>query len=212
MGATAHLDLFNRTVAAFDSLSEDEADAYLDGDRTWKDGSDAASRTRSGSWKSSTASSKPCWKRRPHRPQRGLAPRPARPPGPGRRGSRPPHRRARVPDPEPGRTPGRGRRRRPADAPEFEVIIRELCDVAGHALVKITMGDPNYDHDGQTALAWHFTTDQGEFLMLEDDDEAFMIHPDTQGDPGRRRVRGRRRRRGLPSPALPPALVPRRRR
>ena len=26
MGAAAHLDLFNRTVAAFDSLSEEEAD------------------------------------------------------------------------------------------------------------------------------------------------------------------------------------------
>ncbi|KUM33721.1 DMP19 family protein [Arthrobacter sp. EPSL27] len=32
MGAAAHLDLFNRSAAAFDSLSEEEADAYLDGD------------------------------------------------------------------------------------------------------------------------------------------------------------------------------------
>ena len=66
------------------------------------------------------------------------------------------------------------------DTPEFEVIIRELCDVAGHTLLKITMGDPNYDHDGQRTLAWHFTTDQGEFLMLDDDREAVMIHPDTK--------------------------------
>ena len=66
------------------------------------------------------------------------------------------------------------------DTPEFEMIIRELCDVAGHTLLKITMGDPNYDHDGQTTLAWHFTTDQGEFLMLDDDQEAVMIHPDTK--------------------------------
>ena len=66
------------------------------------------------------------------------------------------------------------------DTPEFEVIIRELCDVAGHTLLKITMGDPNYEHDGQTSLAWHFTTDQGEFLMLDAEDEAVMIHPDTK--------------------------------
>jgi hypothetical protein len=65
-------------------------------------------------------------------------------------------------------------------APEFELIIRELCELAGHTLVKITMGDPNYNHDGQTTLAWQFTTDQGEFLMVEDDDEAFMIHPDSK--------------------------------
>ena len=65
-------------------------------------------------------------------------------------------------------------------APEFELIIRELCDLAGHTLLKITMGDPNYNHDGQATLAWHFTTDQGEFLMLDDDQEAVMIHPDTK--------------------------------
>ena len=66
------------------------------------------------------------------------------------------------------------------DAPEFELIIRELCDMAGHTLEQITMGDPNYEHNGETTLAWHFTTEQGEFLMLEDDEEAFMINPRTQ--------------------------------
>ena len=35
-------------------------------------------------------------------------------------------------------------------------------------------------HNGETTLAWHFTTEQGEFLMLEDDDEAFMLNPRTQ--------------------------------
>ncbi|MEY9778477.1 hypothetical protein ABH915_004085 [Arthrobacter sp. MW3 TE3886] len=66
------------------------------------------------------------------------------------------------------------------DAPEFEQIIRELCEIAGHSLERITMGDPNYAHNGETTLAWHFTTEQGEFLMLEDDDEAFMLNPRTQ--------------------------------
>lgn len=32
MGATAHLELFNRTAAAFDALSEEDEERYLDGD------------------------------------------------------------------------------------------------------------------------------------------------------------------------------------
>ena len=61
MGAAAHLDLFNRSAAAFDSLSEDDAAAYLDGDTELDGAMTAASRTPSGSWTSSTASSTPCW-------------------------------------------------------------------------------------------------------------------------------------------------------
>lgn len=64
--------------------------------------------------------------------------------------------------------------------PEFELIIRELCAVAGHELLKISMGDPNYEHNGETVLAWHFTTGQGEFIMIDDDEEAVMINPQTQ--------------------------------
>ena len=52
------------------------------------------------------------------------------------------------------------------------------------------MGDPNYEHNGETMLAWHFSTDQGEFLMMEDDEEAFMLNP---RDPGNRRGCGVRR-------------------
>ncbi len=66
------------------------------------------------------------------------------------------------------------------NAPEFELIIRELCDIAGYTLQKITMGDPNYEHNGETVLAWHFSTDHGDFLMIEDDDEAFMLNPETR--------------------------------
>ena len=65
------------------------------------------------------------------------------------------------------------------NAPEFELIIRELCDVAGHELQKITMGDPNYQHNGETVLGWHFTTDQGDFVMVEEGDEAYMISPSS---------------------------------
>ncbi len=42
MGATAHLALFNRTAAAFDALSEDDADTYLDGDTEHFDDADGA--------------------------------------------------------------------------------------------------------------------------------------------------------------------------
>jgi hypothetical protein len=65
-------------------------------------------------------------------------------------------------------------------APDFEIIIRELCSIAGYELLKITMGDPNYVHNGERALAWHFSTDHGGFLMVEEEDEAFMINPETQ--------------------------------
>ncbi|HEU4668686.1 MAG TPA: hypothetical protein VFS79_13595, partial [Arthrobacter sp.] len=66
------------------------------------------------------------------------------------------------------------------EAPDFEIIIRELCSIAGYELLKITMGDPNYVHDGERVLAWHFSTDHGDFLMVEEEDEAFMINPETQ--------------------------------
>lgn len=66
-----------------------------------------------------------------------------------------------------------------AEAPDFEVIIRELCGVAGYELEKITMGDPNYVYDGVKTLAWHFSTDHGDFLMVEEEDEAFMLNPET---------------------------------
>ena len=187
MGAAAHLDLFNRTVAAFEALSEEEADAYLDGDAELDggpnpgtdgiDGVPAGVRLLEeldGEFEAlleteDITALNAAWLRGQadllvldeEELDRHIA--------------------GRV-----SRIPNLAERQAEAaegdllDTPEFEVIIRELCDVAGHTLLKITMGDPNYDHDGQTALAWHFTTDQGEFLMLDDDQEAVMIHPDTK--------------------------------
>ncbi|MDJ0317919.1 MULTISPECIES: DMP19 family protein [Arthrobacter] len=66
------------------------------------------------------------------------------------------------------------------DAPEFELIIRELCELAGHTLEKIIMGDPHYARNGDTVLAWHFRTNKGDFIMLDDDIEAVMIDPATR--------------------------------
>lgn len=192
MGAVAHLDLFNRTVAAFDSLSEDDADTYLDGDAAGDAAGDAdgAGLEADGGTGASEAvrqleeldvefeelletediiALNAAWLRGQEdllvlddeELDRHIAARVARIPNLAER---------QAEAAEDARL----------DAPEFELTIRELCDVAGHALQKITMGDPNYDHNGEPTLAWHFSTDQGEFLMVEDDDEAFMIHPDTK--------------------------------
>ena len=185
MGAVAHLDLFNRTVAAFDSLSEDDADTYLDGDADGDAGLDA-----DGGAGASEAVRRleeldvefeelletediialnAAWLRGQEdllvlddeELDRHIAERVAR-----------------IPNLEERQAEAAEDAR--LDAPEFELTIRELCHVAGHTLQKITMGDPNYDHNGERTLAWQFSTDQGEFLMVEDDDEAFMIHPDTK--------------------------------
>jgi hypothetical protein len=190
MGALAHLDLFNRTVAAFEALSEDDAEAYLDGDahEGVEEDPDGGAAPDSSVFSEAVqlldeldgefeelletediTALNAAWLRGQEdllvlddeELDRHIAERVSR------------------------LTNLEERQAEAAEdalleAPEFELIIRELCDVAGHTLVKITMGDPNYDHNGEPTLAWHFSTDQGEFLMVEDDDEAFMIRPDTR--------------------------------
>jgi Domain of unknown function (DUF4375) len=64
--------------------------------------------------------------------------------------------------------------------PEFERIIRVLTETAGQDLEAITLGDPQFKWQGETAFAWHFTTDQGEYLMVERENEALMIDGDTR--------------------------------
>lgn len=189
MGATAHLDLFNRSVAAFDSLSDEEADAYLDGDAElgFDDDADGAGVSEAEAPEAvrlleqlddafeslleteDIVALNAAWLRS----QPDLLVLDA--------DELDRHIHERV-----SRIPNLAERQAEAaeeelrSAPEFELIIRELCEVAGQALVQITMGDPNYDHNGERVLAWHFTTDQGEFLMVEDDEEAYMIHPETR--------------------------------
>ena len=184
MGAGAHLDLFNRTEAAFDALSEEEAEAYLDRDAdldadrddTTGGVADAVRHLEELDVEFETlletediTALNAAW-------LRGQINLLVLDDGEIDR-----HIAERV-----SRIPNLAERQAEAaeddllDIPEFEVIIRELCDVAGHTLLKITMGDPNYDHDGQTTLAWHFTTDRGEFLMLDDELKAVMIHPETK--------------------------------
>ena len=177
MGAKAHLDLFNRTAAAFDALSEDDAEAYLDGDL---DESEVAPEAVAelealdGEFESLLETEdiielNAAWLRSQdgvlYLDEEQLKAHIA-------------ERVALIPNLE--ERQAEAAEAELENAPEFELIIRELCDVAGYQLEKITMGDPNFEHDGETILAWHFATDHGNYIMIEEDDEAFMIHPETK--------------------------------
>ncbi|MFH5878888.1 hypothetical protein [Arthrobacter sp. NA-172] len=177
MGATGHLELFNRTAAAFDSLSEDDAEAYLDGDLDEsEDAPEAVAELEAldGEFESLVETEdiialNAAWLRSQdgllYLDEEQLKAHIA-------------ERVALIPNLE--ERQAEAAEAELENAPEFELIIRELCDVAGYKLEKITMGDPNYEHDGETILAWHFTTDHGNYIMIEEDDEAFMIHPETK--------------------------------
>ncbi|MDQ0632206.1 hypothetical protein QFZ40_000115 [Arthrobacter pascens] len=177
MGATAHLGLFNRTAEAFDALSEEDAERYLDGGLD-EDGEapDGVRRMEEldGDFEELLESENitalnAAWLRG----QEGLlvldeaelAAHIARLV-------------ALIPDL--AERQAKADAAALEDAPDFEIIIRELCGISGYALVRITMGDPNYLHDGVKTVAWHFSTDHGDFLMIEEDDEAFMIDPQTR--------------------------------
>jgi hypothetical protein len=176
MGATAHLDLFNRAVEVFDDLSEEDEEFYLDG------GLDDTEETPDGVLRmeeldgefeellerENITALNAAWLRG----QADLLVLDDE-----EVGAYIQHLAAQIPDlPE---RQAKAEAEALEDAPDFEIIIRELCSIAGYELVRITMGDPNYMHDGEKTLAWHFTTDHGDFLMVEEDDEAFMINPDT---------------------------------
>ncbi|WP_026547934.1 DMP19 family protein [Paenarthrobacter nicotinovorans] len=177
MGATRHLDLFNRTAAAFDALTEDEAEAYLDGELDESEtppASVVALDELDGEFESLLEEEDIIDLNAAYLRDQSellvLTDEEIEAHIAGRV--------ALVPDL--AERQAEAEEEALANAPEFEVIIRELCDVAGYALEKITMGDPNYEHDGVKTLAWHFSTDHGDYLMIEDDEEAFMIHPETK--------------------------------
>jgi len=177
MGATGHIELFNRTAAAFDALSEDDAEAYLDGDLDESEEAPEAVaelEALDGEFESLLEAEdiialNAAWLRSQdgvlYLDEDQLKAHIA-------------ERVALIPNLE--ERQAEAAEAELENAPEFELIIRELCDVAGYQLEKVTMGDPNYEHDGGTSLAWHFATDHGNYIMIEEDDEAFMIHPDTK--------------------------------
>jgi len=177
MGATAHLELFNRTVAAFDALSEADEENYLDGDLdTEEEPIDAvrAMEELDGEFEElfeteNITALNAAWLLA----QEGLLVL-----NDEELDAYIERQVALIPNLE--ERQAAADEEALADAPDFELIIRELCDSAGYTLQKITMGDPNYMHDGEKTLAWHFTTDHGDFIMVEEDDEAFMINPETQ--------------------------------
>lgn len=176
MGATAHLELFNRAVEAYDHLSEEEEEFYLDGglDDT-EETPDAVLRMEEhdGEFEAllereNITALNAAWLRA----QADLLVLDDE-----EVGAYIQQLVAQIPDlPE---RQAKAEAEALEDAPDFELIIRELCSIVGYELVRITMGDPNYMHDGEKTLAWHFSTDHGDFLMVEEDDEAFMINPET---------------------------------
>ncbi|MFE4545148.1 hypothetical protein [Arthrobacter sp. NPDC056727] len=179
MGAAGHVNLFGRTVEAFDALSEEEADVYLDGVADASgDGAlpervqameDLDAEFESLLETEDIVALNAAWLRG----QEGLLVL-----NDDELTAHIAKRVAALPDLEERRA--EAEEEALENAPEFEVIIRELCDIAGYELQKIIMGDPSYDHNGETVLAWRFSTDHGDFLMIEDDDEAFMLTPDTK--------------------------------
>lgn len=177
MGAAAHLDLFNRAVEAFDDLSEEDEEHYLDGglDDT-EDTPDGVLRMEEldGEFEELLESENitalnAAW-------LRGQAELLVL--DDEEVGAYIERLVSMIPDlPE---RKARAEAEALEEAPDFEIIIRELCSIAGYELLKITMGDPDYVHDGERLLAWHFSTDHGDFLMVEEEDEAFMINPETR--------------------------------
>ncbi|MFC9352519.1 hypothetical protein [Arthrobacter sp. NPDC057013] len=179
MGAARHVDLFDRTAEAFDALSEEEADIYLDGESDAGEDGELPERVQAMEDLDAEFESlletedivalNAAWLRG----QEGLLVL-----NDDELTAHIAKRVAALPDLEERRA--EAEEEALENAPEFEVIIRELCDIAGYELQKITMGDPNYDHNGETVLAWRFSTDHGDFLMIEEDDEAFMLNPETK--------------------------------
>lgn len=174
MGAREHLALFERTIEHYDSLSEADMEAYLEGDGE-SEQSDAVSTMEAldGEFEELLESEdvtglNAAWLQS----QPGLLVLDAQ--------ELEAHIAARVAGiSDLAQRQAEAEEAELEDASDFELIIRELCAEAGHELEKIIMGDPNFEHNGETVLAWHFRTDQGEFIMLEGDVEAVMINPET---------------------------------
>ncbi len=58
---------------------------------------------------------------------------------------------------------------------DYELLIIELADVAEQDLEEILGHDEDFSWDGEPASGWRFRTNEGEFIMLEDDEHALMI-------------------------------------
>ncbi|MCB4208420.1 hypothetical protein [Arthrobacter sp. UM1] len=79
--------------------------------------------------------------------------------------------------------PGIDERRSAAEAdieelPEHEALIMELVDVAGQDLEEIQGRDSDFAWEGMKG-GWRFTTNEGAFIMVDDDDHALMVSLET---------------------------------
>jgi hypothetical protein len=64
--------------------------------------------------------------------------------------------------------------------PRYMKLIRALIAEAGQELSRVTGGDPNYQHNGQRIVAWHFLTDKGHHYMVDADGKAVMFDGTTK--------------------------------
>jgi hypothetical protein len=62
---------------------------------------------------------------------------------------------------------------------EHELLILELTDVAEQDLEEILGLDSDFEWDGETVSGWRFVTNEGEFIMIDNDDHALMIDVST---------------------------------
>lgn len=66
-----------------------------------------------------------------------------------------------------------------AAEPRWLQLIRALCTEAGQEFSRVTGGDPAHVHEGEPITAWHFITDRGHHYMLDLDDQALMFDGDS---------------------------------
>lgn len=63
---------------------------------------------------------------------------------------------------------------------EYEALIIELADVADQELEEIIGRDSEFEWQGEIVGGWRFTTDEGEFIMIDDEERALMIDVSTR--------------------------------
>jgi hypothetical protein len=70
-----------------------------------------------------------------------------------------------------------------ADEPREVRLIRVLCAVAEQELRGVLAGDPTYEFEGATVVAWHFVTDRGHHVMVDAGDRVVMFAADAPDRP-----------------------------
>lgn len=64
--------------------------------------------------------------------------------------------------------------------PRYLKLIRALIAKAGHELSRLTVGDPDHQHNGERVVAWHFLTDKGHHYMVDAGGKAVMFNGTTK--------------------------------